>query len=319
MILKNCHTEKAVETKRKLEAGEAITEISELDTYISDTAKTSPALIDGINCSPRSFPKMSYACRRQFGKEDTKQIRHFVLSVSPCDNAVDKRKLMDFTRRVCDWFGGRYYIKYAIHHNTAHVHVHILVCNTSFVDGKQLSFGETELLQLKAYCNEAAREFGLKGIDKIDEGDDPYEIDEIRYYETVTFAEKKKSAIVPYDEDKPPQPSAASHPLLPIIFNVVLPPNAKVTVFPNQYGQYIISSKPIPYAFEYGFSPQGNKVCSDFQPYVQTSGYTAYEELVDVPAEEVEATVPNPAQYFLENEVIIDPETGATKVNKKNS
>ena len=38
-----------------------------------------------------------------------------------------------------------YYVKCAVHNNTLHLHIHIIVGNTSYITGKQLDMAKTDL------------------------------------------------------------------------------------------------------------------------------------------------------------------------------
>ena len=317
--MKNCNTEKAFSTKQKIINGKPLTAFREADTYITDRDKTEDSLICAVNCSPSNWVRMSQICRKSFAKEDKKQLRHIVLSLSPCDNDIPKPRFMEYIRRVCDFFEGKYYIKFAIHHNTEHVHAHILVCNTSFKDGKQLSFGEPECSKFRQYCNTVAAEFGLKGIEKLDETDeDPFEINEAWYYEKINFPfDAKQSLYTPtvkdqtYDID----PEQLWRPIAPVIFNLFLPMNAKFSAFPNSNGQYILSSKPVPYTAEGYYTPSEQPCYIDVQPdNVQGSYVTEPQDSV---IHDAEGGIAQNISFFSENEVVIDPETGKAKIYKK--
>lgn len=57
-----------------------------------------------------------------------------------------------------------YYVKCAVHNNTTHLHIHIIVGNTSYITGKQLDMSKADLYRFKEECSKILRENGLYGI-----------------------------------------------------------------------------------------------------------------------------------------------------------
>ena len=339
MILKNCITESAEETKRIYENGKVSTATEDLDDYITDPSKTKPEYVGAVNCSPGNFSRISRACRKKYLQQARKQVRHIVISLSPCDNNVDKQKLMDFITNCIAFFGGKYYIKYAIHTNTEHVHAHILICNTAFTDGKQLEFGADELEKFKLFCDDIADKFGLKPINQIDESSDSLEIDEGKFYtrfdvnDIVSYNDSNNK--IRYSEPAEAGIMPAYAPA-PTIFNIILPPNMKTSIFPRDDGRYMVSSKPMPYSLENGYKPGIGLVEGYFTPQYAGSvnnlcyAQPEYQKLIDAaPAlaeEAIQAASSDQEMsidsgfnidYFMNNEILVDNETGRVEIHKK--
>lgn len=53
--------------------------------YVTDLAKTSPALIGARGCSMENFPTISCALKRFYRKGNHKMLRHFVVAISQED------------------------------------------------------------------------------------------------------------------------------------------------------------------------------------------------------------------------------------------
>ncbi len=324
MIFKNCDTETALTTRQNLSSGKPSSAFRDIDNYMTDPKKTTSYLTGSINCAPENWEKMSVSCRKMYRQEGKKPLRHIVLSLSPCDNNIEKTTFMSFIRRVCEYFNGRYYIKYAVHTDTEHIHAHIAICNTAFVDGMQLSFGEAECNAFRDYCNRIAEEFKIKGIDKIDtSSDDPFEVNETRYYENVFFGDTPRTGVViPYDEsDKPVIGNKINqYQPAPTIINVVLPPNAKFTVFPNNRGQYVLSSKPAPYTSEYSSCSGFYDFCPDNYSFRSCPEEVVAAESFDVSASESDKEPKKSIfDFWLTHCCTINIATGECIIEEKNT
>ena len=335
MIIKNCITESAEETRLHYEKGKASTATEDLDRYITDPSKTKEDLIGAVNCSAGNFSRLSCVCRKKYSQQMRKQVRHIVLSLSPCDNNIDKQKLIGFVIQCLAFFEGRYYIKFAIHTDTDHVHVHILACNTSFVDGKQLEFGPNELENFKLFCNDVAEKFGIKPITQIDSSADRFEVDEAKLYTEFKVEDTPSE----YNGKVPAKRTDAvsgdywpTMPPAPTIINVILPPNMKTSIFPRDDGRYMLSSKPMAYSVENSivsgggisdgyFTPQYTDFGSRQQSFsgtVDTTATTEYNagQEVSSPSETPSVSGFN-IGFFMENEILVDNETGSVEFYKK--
>lgn len=241
----------------------------ERSEYLTDPAKTRSEYIGALGCSPRLFPRLSRALKKISHKEDNKMLRHFVVSISPCDEGKDKHLLMKAGREIAQFFKDCYAL-YSIHTNTEHTHIHIIICNTRISDGKQISVSDSDLERFKEHCSSVLRKYGFKPIEKIDssaEGD-PLEINELLYYPQMTQEERVNilyegvSTDMSYGNSGYRRPIQTSY--VNNTVNVIIPPGTQGTLFQGRDGNPCISFKPsfdyLRYVYYlnnyYGYAPQ---------------------------------------------------------------
>ncbi len=246
--------------KNILETGTDLKLLFDRNEYITDPLKTKSNLIGALCCSAQNFPNVCRALKRHSGQQNSKMLRHFVISISPVDEGkLSDKELLNAAREVARFFTDCY-VKYAIHTNTPHTHFHILVCNTKISDGKQISMSNSDLRRFKEYSSSVFRRFGLKPIEKLDKSDETLEINEDLFPKALT--QEERTNIIYYGEPKPtPQRpyygnNASAPHFVNNTVNVMLPPGTQGTLFQGRNGTPCISFKPNPPY--YGNSPVSN-------------------------------------------------------------
>lgn len=136
--------------------------LDKADKYISHPSKIAPRGIVGSGCPPDQWVSSNRALKRFWHAAKKKQLRHIVIGFAPNDN-VDNDKAARIALMIARLFIG-YYVKCAVHDNTTHLHIHIIVGNTSYITGKQLDMSKTDLYRFKAECTKILRANGLYGI-----------------------------------------------------------------------------------------------------------------------------------------------------------
>ncbi len=243
--------------KNILESGTDLKLLFDRDEYITDPLKTKSNLIGALCCSAQNFPNVCRALKRHSGQQNSKMLRHFVVSISPADESkLSDKELLNAAREVASFFKDCY-VKYAIHTNTPHTHFHILVCNTKISNGKQISMSDSDLRRFKEYSSSVFRRFGLKPIEKLDKSDDALEINEDLFPKALTQEERVNTLY--YGDPKPilqklyyGNNASAPHCVNNTV-NVIIPQGTQGTLFQGRNGTPCISFKPyLPY---YGNSP----------------------------------------------------------------
>lgn len=237
--------------KNITETGTDFDLLFERNKYITDLAKTNPNLIGALGCSHRNFPNICRALKRYSGQHNSKMLRHFVVSISPCDEKkLSNTELLKAARKISAFFKGSY-VKYAIHTNTPHTHFHILVCNTRISDGRQISMSDSDLDRFKAHCSRILCEFGLEPVMKIDKTmtGDPLEINEELFPKMLTHEEQVKilygdepnyNMRKPYYRDPRYSPGCVN-----TTINLIIPPGTQGTLFQGRNGTPCVSFKPL--------------------------------------------------------------------------
>lgn len=263
------------------------------DEYITDPVKTNRDLIGAQGCSHRNFPQLCRALKRYSGQHDSKMLRHFIVSISPCDeDRISNTELLKAARKISAFFRDCY-VKYAIHTNTPHTHFHILVCNTRISDGKQISMSDGDLKEFKEHCSKILSEFGLEPVKKVDKfkTNDSLEINEDLFPKALTHEEQveilygdepSRNTGKRYYGDRRYSPGYVNNTI-----NVIIPPGTQGTLFQGRNGTPCISFKPsITYATAYnsniphnGAPDVGNieAVCNTTQYYDSFSDWNDEE------------------------------------------
>ena len=133
--------------------------LDKADKYISHPSKIAPRGIVGSGCPPDQWASSNRALKRFWHAAKKKQLRHIVIGFAPNDN-VDNDKAARIALMIARLFKG-YYVKCAVHNNTLHLHIHIIVGNTSYITGKQLDMSKTDLCRFKAECTKILRATGF--------------------------------------------------------------------------------------------------------------------------------------------------------------
>ncbi len=250
--------------------------------YVTDPLKTKAYLFGALKCCPENFPKMCRSLKRISHQENSKMIRHFVVSISPCDEGkLPNTEMLKVARKASMFFNDRYVV-YAIHTNTAHTHFHVLVCNTRISDGSQMSMSDSDLNRFKEHCSSVLREYGLKPIEKMDKSNELLEIDEALFPQPPAEMSQEERVNILYegvDHQKSPKPYYGNYRSAPVqnygntTINVILPPGMQGTLFQGRNGQPCLSFKPSPYYGQYywGNIPNNNAVYGGSSSFVSGS------------------------------------------------
>lgn len=242
------------------ESGMDFSVIFERNKYVTDLAKTSPSLIGARCCSAENFPTISCALKRFYHKGHHKMLRHFVVAISPEDEGkIQNTELLKAARKIAGFFKDCY-VLYVIHTNTAHTHLHVLVCNTRISDGKQINMSDSDLKRFKEHCSAVLREYGLRPIEKLDKSDELLEINENLFPKALSQDERINILYEGVNEpryDRPSyyRPAPVQNCGNSTNINVIIPHGTQGTLFQGRNGQPCISFKPSPY---YGQLPRGN-------------------------------------------------------------
>lgn len=136
--------------------------IGGMDKYICDLNKTSHRLIGCRGCPPELWVQQVNANKHIWHSESKRQMRQFVLGFDPHDK-ISYDEAVRVANDVAKYFKG-HTVKYAVHRNTEHLHIHFLVDNTSYIDGKQLDMSKSDLKRFKEYCSEVLTKHGCSKV-----------------------------------------------------------------------------------------------------------------------------------------------------------
>lgn len=127
--------------------------------YVTRDEATEQRLISGIECSPDTALEEFRYVKQKYSKEDGRTYYHIVQSFSP-DDALTLETAHEIGLRFAEHFSG-FQILVATHHNTGHIHNHLIMNSVNYQNGKKFHQTRDELLEVKAYSNKLCQEYGL--------------------------------------------------------------------------------------------------------------------------------------------------------------
>ena len=120
--------------KGRYRGDDARTNVAE---YILNPYKAKHGYIGGAYVNMESIESIVHSMDKiaqQFGKTNGVQLRHFVLSFLP-QEARDPRVVCRIGREIMSFVGQKYQAVFAVHENTANLHIHFMLNSVSHVNG----------------------------------------------------------------------------------------------------------------------------------------------------------------------------------------
>ena len=104
----------------------------------------------GLAVDPEHAVFQMRLVKQLWSKTDGRQVRHMILSFSK-DEVLANYEAMEYGYQICQYFGDRFQIVFALHTDTDHVHLHFVLNTVSFVDGIKFSAGLSDYWRLRNY------------------------------------------------------------------------------------------------------------------------------------------------------------------------
>ena len=127
--------------------------------YVTNREKTIEQLISGVNCVARTAVPEFEAVKKQFRKTEGRGYYHIVQAFAP-DDPLDFTTAHELGVKLAEHFVG-YQCIVVTHMNTAHIHNHIIMNSVNFETGMKFHQSAREMQQVKDYCSQLCREYGL--------------------------------------------------------------------------------------------------------------------------------------------------------------
>ena len=127
--------------------------------YVTNREKTVEQLISGVNCVARTAVPEFEAVKKQFRKTEGRGYYHIVQAFAP-DDPLDFATAHELGVKLAEHFKG-YQCIVVTHMNTAHIHNHIIMNSVNFETGMKFHQSAREMQQVKDYCSQLCREYGL--------------------------------------------------------------------------------------------------------------------------------------------------------------
>lgn len=111
-------------------------------------------LIGGYGVNPDYALKQMCLVKRAFHKEDGVQLKHFIISFSAYElSQIGFDEILELGFQIGQLFQ-EYQMVYAIHLDTNHVHLHMVMNTVSFMTGRKYCDGNVGFLRLRGKLQE---------------------------------------------------------------------------------------------------------------------------------------------------------------------
>ena len=95
------------------------------------------------------------------GKNHGTRVRHTIISFGDRDHAtVEKAKKV--AESACDYYGGDYQVVAAIHQNTEHLHIHMIMNTTDIHTGKKYQGKKKDYFAFENHIRKTAKRHGMR-------------------------------------------------------------------------------------------------------------------------------------------------------------
>ena len=128
--------------------------------YILNPQKTPHCLIGGILVDPDDIVGSMNVVAQQWGKERGVQLRHFILAFEPKE-CSDPKRAFQIGRDLLRYIGQEYQAIFAVHENTANLHLHLMLNSISYIDGHRYYGTKRDYYTLLNCVKSVLRPYGI--------------------------------------------------------------------------------------------------------------------------------------------------------------
>ena len=140
----------------------AMTTVGSVLSYVSNKNE-GLKYVTGINCVPETATKKMVFTRKMFGEKGNRVLWHGYQSFAPGESTPDQVHKMGVELAEKLW-GDRFEIVVATHLDRAHLHNHIVINATSFIDGKKFNW-DKEYPRMQKMSDLIAKREGLTTVE----------------------------------------------------------------------------------------------------------------------------------------------------------
>ena len=137
--------------------------LNDVISYITQPQKTTHGFIGGYGVQPEYAAQQMEYVSRAYHNYDKVRLRHFIISFGEKDY-ITLNEAFFISQKAAEFFADRYQIVFAVHEDTRHIHVHFVMNQVSYVDGKKYSGKCKEHYNFIYYMKEVCEDFGIDFI-----------------------------------------------------------------------------------------------------------------------------------------------------------
>lgn len=128
--------------------------------YCTNPDKTPSGLIGGRNLDTDYAAEQMETVADVFDKNSKTRLEHTVLSFSPKEE-IAQAGIVEIADSLADYYAKDYQVLYAVHENTDHPHVHMVMNRISYRDGHRYRGNKREYYGVRAHLKKELRKHGL--------------------------------------------------------------------------------------------------------------------------------------------------------------
>lgn len=134
--------------------------------YILQPQKTISGYCGGVGVDWRDPATSMNQVSEHFEKISGVQLRHFVISFHP--NELDDPEIANsIARKITNYLGQEYQAVYAVHEDTPHLNIHIVINSISYVDGHRYYGTRQEFYSLQSCMRMVLRQYGVGQLEYV--------------------------------------------------------------------------------------------------------------------------------------------------------
>lgn len=132
----------------------------DLICYIQNPLKTIHGYIGGIAVNPRNAAYEMQCLAAAYHKDFGGHLRHMVVSFPPgeLDQADTAHEI---ACQLALYYGGRFQITWAVHEDTASLHIHFVMNRVSYLSGKKYEGDKADYYAFQNHVRSVLRAYGL--------------------------------------------------------------------------------------------------------------------------------------------------------------
>ena len=121
--------------------------------YIINPSKTDGGVLTGGHaCLRLDAPACMRAVKKLYRKTDKRQFIHLTMTPTTKETGISDIEYLELAREIAEYFHG-YQSLYAVHKDTYHPHIHLVINSVNFISGNKFSQSKLDLNRFRAECN----------------------------------------------------------------------------------------------------------------------------------------------------------------------
>ena len=144
--------------------------LKDVINYVLNPQKTKSHLVGAYGVQIEFAAQQMEFVSRAYNNYDKLRLRHFIISfadsdcILPCDAIY-------IAQRAAEFYANRYQIIFGIHEDADHLHVHFVMNQVSYLDGRKYSGSKKEHYDFVNYMKDICYGFGIDFIPVSEQSD----------------------------------------------------------------------------------------------------------------------------------------------------